>query len=216
MNPAGTVPAGVSRVTLRRRVWPRTSLGIATLCAAACGAAPLASPSAAPRRTPTPAPAGPQLRGTIQTSENTSLTTTFRAPLEVAGSGGAATPQPGLTCAAYAAAPGGVFVPPQFDVTSAGHSVYFAATVGGYHGPGDYQSAGSGSLGGTIAVGVNVGAGEQPAYSIFRSAIGGSSAVTVRPDGSGSYTFSEWGSDEVRGNTGSAASISGEVTWNCG
>lgn len=156
------------------------------------------------------------LSGIVQTSEDVSLNAPFHAPVEVAGSSGNATRQPGATCGMYAAAASGVFVPPQFDITSAGHSMYFAATATGYHGPGDYQSAGTGSLTGTISIGVNVEAGEQPTYSIFRSSIGGSSAMTVRPNGSGTFTFAEWGSDEVRGDTGSAASISGEVSWSCG
>ncbi|MBV8528262.1 MAG: hypothetical protein JOZ75_08115, partial [Candidatus Dormibacteraeota bacterium] len=79
-----------------------------------------------------------------------------------------------------------------------------------------YQSAGNGTLTGTISVGVGVGGAQQTTYSIFRSMIGGSSSMTVRADGSGSFTFTEWGSDEVRGDTGSAASISGTVTWTCG
>lgn len=96
-----------------------------------------------------------------------------------------------------------------------GHSLYFSATVAGYHGPGEYAGAGSGALTGTISVGVGAGGAQQPTYSIFRSVIGGSSSMTVRPDGSGTFTFSEWGSDEVRGVTGSAASISGTVSWTC-
>lgn len=155
------------------------------------------------------------LTGIVETSEDVSLHATFHAPIEVAAGNGSATPQPGLTCAAYATAASSVFVPPQFDVIAGGHSMYFAATATGFHGPGDYQSAGSGAITGTISVGVNVEAGEQPTYSIFRSSIGGSSAMTVRPNGSGTFSFAEWGSDEVRGNTGSAASISGELSWTC-
>jgi hypothetical protein len=185
---------------------------------AACGAATdSASPSATSRgRGPTPTPSGPLLSGTVQTSEDVSLSAQFRAPIEVPTASGSATAIPGMSCATYAAGSNAMFAPPQFDITSGGHSFYIQAIASGYHGAGDYSSPGSGPLSGTIAVGANVGSGQQPAYSIFRSAIGGSSTLSVRPDGSGTFTFSEWGSDEVRGNTGSAAAISGALTWTCG
>ena len=155
------------------------------------------------------------LAGTVQTSEDVTLDTSFRAGVDAAVSGAVLTSPPALSCAAYAASPGGAFFPPEFDVVAADHSLYFSASAAGYHGPGDYTSAGSGALSGTISVGVGVGGAQQTTYSIFRSAIGGSSTLTVRPDGSGVFTFSDWGSDEVRGDTGSAASISGVVSWTC-
>lgn len=155
------------------------------------------------------------LAGTVRTSEDVTLDTSFKAGADSAVSGAVLTSPPASSCAAYAASPTGVFFPPEFDVTAADHSLYFSATVADYHGPGDYSSAGDGALTGTISVGVGVGGAQQTTYSIFRSTIGGSSSMTVRADGSGSFTFSEWGSDEVRGDTGSAASISGTVGWTC-
>lgn len=155
------------------------------------------------------------LAGTVQTSEDVTLDASFHAGVDSSASGAVLTSPPAPSCAAYAASPGGVFFPPEFDVIAANHSLYFSATAAGYHGPGDYASAGNGALTGTISVGVGVRGAQQPAYSIFRSMIGGSSSMTVRPDGSGTFIFSEWGSDEVRGDTGSAASISGTVSWTC-
>ena len=152
----------------------------------------------------------------MQTTEDVTLDAPFRAGVDSAVSGAVLTSPPASSCAAYAASPSGVFFPPEFDVVAADHSLYFSASASGYHGPGDYSSAGSGPLTGTISVGVGVGGAQQTAYSIFRSAIGGSSSLSVHADGSGTFTFSEWGSDEVRGNTGSAASISGTVSWTCG
>ena len=157
------------------------------------------------------------LAGTVRTSEDVTIDTSFRAGVDSAVSGATLTSPPAPSCAAYAASPSGVFFPPELEVVAADESLYFSATTAGYHGPGDYASAGNGALTGTISVGVGVGAGgaQQTTYSIFRSGIGGSSSMTVRPDGSGTFEFSEWGSDEVRGNTGSAASISGTVSWTC-
>jgi hypothetical protein len=110
----------------------------------------------------------------------------------------------------------GGFVAPEFDVTSDDHGIYFLGMMSdGYHGPGVYQSSTEPSLSGTIAAAVGVGGGQQPAYSIFRSHIKGASMLTVHDDGSGTFLFSGWGGDEVRGSTGSAASISGTVTWQC-
>ena len=152
----------------------------------------------------------------MRTSEDVTLDTSFQAAVDSAVSGAVLTSPPALSCAAYAASSGGVFFPPEFDVVAADHSLYFSAMAAGYHGPGDYASAGNGPLTGTISVGVGVGGAQQTTFSIFRSMIGGSSSMTVRPDGSGSFTFTEWGSDEVRGDTGSAASISGTVSWTCG
>lgn len=185
----------------------------------ACGptsAAPESSRPTPRASQPATAPRGPALTGTVQTSEDVTLDTSFHAGIDVAVSGAVLTSPPAPSCAAYAASPGGVFFPPEFDVVSANHSLYFSATAQAYHGPDTYESPGNGTLSGTISVGVGVGGAQQTAYSIFRSMIGGSSSLTVRPDGSGTFTFSEWGSDEVRGNTGSAASLSGTVTWTCG
>lgn len=122
-----------------------------------------------------------------------------------------------MTCAAYAAGTDGGFLAPQFDVTNDDHSLYFSGMVtSGYTGPGVYRTDTTPTLSGTISVGVGVGGGQLPAYTILRSQINGSSTLTVHADGSGIFGFSAWGSTEVRGNTGSAASISGSVTWTCG
>lgn len=184
----------------------------------ACAAAP-AAPAAArstPASTRTGAARGPVLVGSVQTSEDITLDTSFRSGVDSAVSGALLASPPASTCAAYAGSPSGVFFPPEFDVVAADHSFYFAATAAAYHGPGGYQSPGNGSLTGTISVGAGVGGAQQTTYTIFRSTIGGSSSMTVRSDGSGTFTFADWGSDEVRGTTGSAASISGTVTWTCG
>ena len=204
---------GAGRVALQALV---VAFSFAVL--SACAAAPVAP--AASRSTPasshTGAPRGPVLDGTVQTSEDVTLDTSFRAGVDTAVSGALLASPPASTCSAYAASPGGVFFPPEFDVVAADHSFYFSATAAAYAGPGEYRSAGNGSLTGTISLGVGVGGAQQTTYTIFRSAIGGSSSMTVRPDGSGTFMFTDWGSDEVRGNTGSAASISGTIAWTCG
>ena len=175
-----------------------------------CGLRSTATPS---RST---APRGPLLAGRVQTSEDVTLDSSFRAGVDTAVSGALLTAPAASSCVAYAESSGAAFFPPEFDIVAADHSLYFSATAAAYHGPGVYQSGGAGSLTGTISVGVGVGGAQQTAYTIFRSAIGGTASMIVRPDGSGTFTFSEWGSDEVRGTTGSAASISGTVSWTCG
>ncbi len=156
------------------------------------------------------------LTGTVKTAEDANLSVSFRSPIEVLTNQDP-TPAPlGVGCAEYAAGTAGGFVAPVLDVTSDDHGIYFQGTVTkGYRGPGVYQSSPEASLGGTISIAVGVAEGQQPAYSIFRSSINGTSTLTVHPDGSGAFDFSEWGSDEVRGAAGSAASISGSVTWTC-
>lgn len=191
---------------------------VSSAVVSACAATPRvpASPRSTPGSSHSTAPRGPLLAGTVHTSEDVTLDTSFHAGVDSAVSGAVLTSPPAPSCAAYAASPSDVFFPPEFDVVAENHSLSFSATAAGYRGPGDYSSADNGALTGTISVGVGVGGAQQTTYSIFRSSIGGSSSMTVRPDGSGTFTFSEWGSDEVRGNTGSAASISGTVDWTCG
>lgn len=203
---------GAGRVALHALLFVVSSAGLA-----ACAAAPSSPASTRPQAAASHAAAapGPVLTGTVRTSEDVTLDTSFHAEVDAAVSGAVLTSPPAPSCAAYTAS-SGVFFPPEFDVVSADHSLYFSAAAASYHGPGTYESAGDGTLTGTISLGVGIGGAQQTTYTIFRSAIGGSSSLTTRADGSGTFTFSEWGSDEVRGNTGSAASISGTVTWTCG
>jgi hypothetical protein len=141
----------------------------------------------------------------------------FRAPMQVLAAQ-EATPAPkGFTCGQYAAGEDGTFLAPQFDVPSGDHSLYFSGMMtAGYGGQGVYRSDAQPTLEGTISVAVGIGAGQQAAFSIFRSRIGGTSTMTVHADGSGVFDFENWGSDEVRGNTGSAANVTGAVAWTCG
>jgi len=121
-----------------------------------------------------------------------------------------------MSCMQYASGMNDSFVPPQIEINVMDHSLYVAAQVAsGYNGPGSYSSASNPTLGGTVSVETDTGFGESGAFSFYRSRIGGASTVTVNPDGSGTFDFSEWGSDEVRGNTGSATSISGALTGRC-
>ena len=157
------------------------------------------------------------LSGTGQISEDENAQFSFTSPLQIVTDQQPSPAPAGLTCAQFAAGEGGSFAPPTFDVLSGNYKFYFEAVMAsGYHGPGAYQSADEPSLTGTIAVDVGVAGGQQGAVSIFRSHINGSSTLTVHGDGSGTFDYSEWGSDEVRGNTGSAASVSGTVRWSCG
>jgi hypothetical protein len=140
----------------------------------------------------------------------------YSTPAQVVSDGSATAAPSVLTCASWASGAGGAFAVPQFDVTSGDHSIYFDALLtSGYHGPGTYTSATDPALAGTVVVGVGIAPGQQGAFSIFRSRIHGASALTVHPDGSGTFQISEWGSDEVRGDTGSAGAVSGTVTWTC-
>jgi hypothetical protein len=152
------------------------SSAVLSACAATPGVP--ASSRSTPGASASAEPRGPVLSGTVQTSEDVTLDTSFHAGIDSAVSGAALTSPPAPSCAAYAASAGGVFFPPEFDVVAADHSLYFSATAAGYHGPGDYTSAGNGALTGTISVGVGVGGAQQTAYSIFRSTIGGSASMT--------------------------------------
>ncbi|HYL71243.1 MAG TPA: hypothetical protein VEY89_08080 [Candidatus Dormibacteraeota bacterium] len=161
---------------------------------------------------PSAAPSGPTLTGTVSVTEAAALSAQFHVPVGATQTGAPA----GTTCASYAQGTSGGFTPPVFDVTTNDHSIYFGATMpSGYAGPGTYDSSSVPSLTGTVAVAVGTDPGQQPATSIYRSRISGHSTLMVRPDGSGVFQFSEWGSDEVRGDTGSAAIVSGTVTWSC-
>lgn len=188
---------------------------LAAMGLSACGSSGSPSSRATLRPSATATPSGPRLRGTMETAEYVTLTSAFTAPIQVIVNQSASPAPAATTCAAYAAGVDGAFAAPQFDVVNDDHSLYFSGMVAsGYAGPGVYHSDTTPSLGGTISVGVGIA--QQPAYSILRSRVGGTSTLTVNPDGSGRFVFSEWGSDEVRGNTGSAGSISGTVSWTCG
>ncbi|MBV8528738.1 MAG: hypothetical protein JOZ75_10510, partial [Candidatus Dormibacteraeota bacterium] len=107
---------------------------LASLVLAACASSAAAreAPRAAPASSRTAAPHGPLLAGTVQTSEDVTLDTAFHAGLDAAVSGAALTSPPAPSCASYAASPGGVFFPPEFDVVAADHSLYFSATAQSY------------------------------------------------------------------------------------
>ena len=189
---------------------------VAASLVTACGSSATRFSPAAPAHSATATPSGPRLSGTVETAADAVINAAFTAPLQVLNHQAATAAPRGTTCTQYAAGSDGSFLAPQFDITSNGHSLYFQGMVAsGYSGPGTYSSDTTSTLTGTVSVGANVGPGQQPTYSIFRSQIGGQSSITVHDDGSGTFTFSDWGSDEVRGNTGSAASISGAVTWTC-
>lgn len=169
---------------------------------------------------PTPSPHhGPLLSGTVNVSEADALRGSFSSPLQKPdGFDNTAAPA-GTTCAAYAAGFNGGFAPPVFDVPigTTGYGVYFTAQMAkGYHGPGTYRSTVDKSLRGTMAIDVGEQNGQPGAVSIYQSRIGGSSVMSVRGDGSGTLEYDEWGSDESRGDTGSAAAVSGTVRWTCG
>jgi hypothetical protein len=184
---------------------------------AACSTA--GSATRTDRASPTPSPpvhSGPLLTGTVNAAEDVTLTASFRVSIPILANQ-EPTPAPSdLGCLQYAAGMQGSFVAPVFDVTGGDHTIYLVGMMSsGYRGPGAYDSSTEPSLGGTIVVGTGVDPGQEAAYSVFRSHINGTSTLTVHDDGSGTFVFSEWGSDEVRGTTGSAAGISGTVTWTC-
>jgi hypothetical protein len=184
------------------------------LACAACSANPAAHDSPSQR-------SGPLLTGTISVSGGATLTATFSARAEVLSGGSLTSVSASDTCANYA--DGLTQNPTSFSApelqTAGGSNVYMKATIASdYHGPGTYSSETTPLFDGTLVYGIGFATGQNGAATVFRSSIHGihgATTLTVRPDGSGSLEFSDWQSDEVRGDTGPAATVDGTVTWTC-
>jgi hypothetical protein len=118
------------------------------------------------------------------------------------------------TCADYARGLGnaGTFVSPEIH-TAGNPNVYFRASISlGYAGPGTYTSQTTPALSGSAAVSQESAQG--PVVQVYNTKHGGSTTLTVRPDGSGTLTFTDWGTTEVRqGHI--AGHLWGSIEWTC-
>lgn len=188
---------------------------------ASCAQTPAANRENTTSAGPTAAvtPGGLGLTGSLIMSGQFAFTGGFTAlaPIEVSGS---VTPAPPETsCSQYAQGypqdpqhGGGIgFDPPAAHIPGP-PSLYLSVSLPtGYRGPGTYSSRTSTALSGTAAVGV--GAAEGLSYYTFNSR-DGATVLTVRPDGSGTVTYSGWQDSERRGGN-QTGTITGSLTWTC-
>jgi hypothetical protein len=162
---------------------------------------------------PTPAPALTRLNGTVRVAGGYTVHGDFStAPAVLRGALPAAAPA-GYTCADYAhgeldsASGASTFVSPQMQ-TAGASSVFVQVTLAsGYRGPSTYDSTTTPALTGTAAI--TIPPASAPVIDDFHSRFYGSVTLTVRPDGSGSVTITNWGSP------GSDSRISGSASWSC-
>jgi len=199
---SGMVDTSTSAVESGKETWTCISpqAGIAS------NESPAASPVTGSR--------GPMLVGTIQVGGDFTITGTFASQAEVeVGVLPTAAPT-SSTCAEYAAGSvsAATFVAPEIHTRSE-PQLYFRASMNhGYTGPGTYNGGGSPGLTGVAAVTVASSVGG--AVTIYNSKNRGITTLTVRPDGSGTITFSHWGSDETRAGI-IAGYLYGSVSWTC-
>jgi hypothetical protein len=161
---------------------------------------------------PRPAPALARLNGTVSVAGGYAVHGDFStAPAVLRGALPTAAPA-GYTCADYAHGsrdPSGAstFVSPQMQ-TAGASSVYVQITLAsGYRGPSTYDSTTAPVLTGIASI--TIPPASAPVIDTFRSSFYGSVTLTVRPDGSGSVTITDWGSP------GSDSRISGTASWSC-
>ncbi len=197
----------------------RNTMRAAVVVACTFVSAACASSTTGGGRSPaaTPHVSAPRLVGTISVNGGVTLNTGFSSKAEI-DAGGTVTPAHArATCADFARGiqpDPAAFVAPTVQTTG-DTTVYLSATVAtGYHGAGAYTSGSNPALTGTLVYGSGMGAGQSGVFTVFRSAIGGSTTLTVAADGSGMLAFSNWGSDEYKGGQGTV-DISGTVTWTC-
>jgi hypothetical protein len=180
--------------------------GIALILAAsACGT------TTTPR--PKPSPARASLSGTVTVAGGYDVHGDFRtAPAVLQGALPAAAPA-GLTCAGYArgerdpASGATTFVSPQMETAGASRVFVQVVVASGYRGPATYASTTTPALTGFAAI--TIPPASAPQIDDFHSSFFGTVSLTVRPDGSGSVTITDWGS------AGSDSRISGSATWSC-
>jgi hypothetical protein len=162
---------------------------------------------------PIPAPDLASLKGTVAVAGGYAVRGDFStAPAVLRGALPTAAPA-GYTCTDYAhgeldsASGASTFVSPQMQ-TSGASSVFMQVTLAsGYRGPSTYDSSTTPALTGIAAI--TIPPASAPQIDTFRSSFYGSVTLTVRPDGSGSVTITNWGSP------GSDSRISGSATWSC-
>jgi len=171
----------------------------------ACGTA------ATPR--PKPAPALTSLNGTVAVAGGYAVHGAFStAPSVLLGALSTAAPAI-YTCADYAhgfrdpTSGASTFVSPQMQ-TAGASSVYVQVILAsGYRGPSTYDSTTAPALTGIASI--TIPPASAPVIDTFGSSFFGSVTLTVRPDGSGSVTITNWGSP------GSDSRISGTASWSC-
>ena len=152
--------------------------------------------------------------GTVSTQGDQVIRATFDTPAELELAGSPSPASRSATCAGYADGLGvpGAFVVPEIHTTG-DTSLYFRIVMRtGYAGPGSYSTQADPGLAGEIVVSINQAM--SPVFSVYKSTRGGTGTLTVHPDGSGSFTFSTWGSDESRG-TNIAGDLDGTIVWTC-
>ena len=162
---------------------------------------------------PTPAPARTSLDGTVTVAGGYAVHGDFStAPAVLRGA--LPTPAPaGYTCTDYAhgelnsASGASTFVSPQMQTAGASSVFVQVILASGYRGPSTYDSTTTPALAGAAAI--TIPPVSAPVIDNFRSAFYGSVRLTVRSDGSGSVTITDWGSP------GSDSRISGSASWSC-
>ena len=160
-------------------------------------------------------PSDPHLQGTLSVNGDYDIETNFDIPAPAATVSGPASPAAGpSTCADYAKGGGtaGTFELPSVEASDDTTLYLTAQMTSGYTGPRMYTNAATPGLTGQVVV--STSAGQGPIFTTYRSARGGSSRLRVNRDGSGTLSFSDWGSTETRG-TYIAGFIDGVMTWTC-
>jgi hypothetical protein len=162
---------------------------------------------------PTTTAASARLAGTVTVGGAYSVQGAFStAPVVLEGALPSAAPA-GYTCADYAtgardpASGASTFVSPQMETAGPSRAFVQVILEWGYHGPSTYDSTTIAALKGTAEI--TIPPASAPVIDDFHSAFYGSVALTVRPDGSGSVTMTNWGSP------GSDSRISGSAKWSC-
>jgi hypothetical protein len=128
--------------------------------------------------------------------------------------GGSSTTTAPSTCAEYAKGvaagsqrEGLSFLAPVVQTTGS-PAVYLRVAISfGYFGPGTYTSGATPGVAGTASV-------ADDDFALYHSTNASMMTVTVRPDGSGTLSFSRWRADEVRGGI-IAGHLGGTVSWVC-
>lgn len=159
-------------------------------------------------------PSGPILAGTVSVQGDYEISASFTTRVAEHAAGVPTPPAMPATCAAYAR--GFVasqddntraFLPPVVQTTGK-PAVFIRTTIGsGYAGPGTYNSNATPGLSGGATV-------QGDAFTVYHSTTASQTVLTVQPDGSGTLSFSQWRSTEVRGGI-IAGYLSGTVTWTC-
>jgi hypothetical protein len=162
---------------------------------------------------PTPAPALASLNGSVSVAGGYAVHGDFStAPAVLRGALPTAAPA-GYTCTDYAhgerdsVSGASAFVSPQMQTAGASSVFVQVILASGYGGPSTYDSTITPALTGTAAI--TIPPASAPQFDDFHSRFYGSVTLTVRPDGSGSVTITNWGSP------GSDSRISGSARWSC-